>query len=185
MGAVFAIVSRKSGPLHGYLWQYRLEDNGSGRVRAVKVREFGDFSGNGEIEAIAVNDKLGFVYYADENYGIRKWSGDPEDAQASRELAVFGQDGFRTNREAIAVYSRAGGTGYIVCTDQVRGGSLYHISPREGSPGRPHDHRRIKVVQGGTGAADGLEITSHPLGSRFPSGLNGRNEQLRQKLLVL
>ncbi len=180
-GAIFAIVSRKTGPLHGYLWQYRLEDNGSGRVRAVKVREFGDFSGDGEIEAVAVDDELGFVYYADENFGIRKWSADPDDVRASRELAVFGQEGFRGNREGIAIYSRPGGKGYIVCTDQIRGGSLYRIYPREGSPGRPHEHPLIKVIQGGADATDGLEITPHPLGPRFPSGLmiamnsSGRN----------
>ena len=41
--AFFAIVSRKEGPSGAYLWQYRLEDDGAGRVRAVKVREFGAF----------------------------------------------------------------------------------------------------------------------------------------------
>src|SRR2546430_13244114 len=58
-GTVFAIVSRKVGPRVGYLWQYRLEDDGRGRVKATKVREFGVFSGAGRIEAIAVDDALG------------------------------------------------------------------------------------------------------------------------------
>src|SRR5437773_12195223 len=71
-GTVFAIVSRKAGPRVGYLWQYRLEDDGRGRVKATKVREFGVFSGAGEIEAIAVDDALGYVYYADEGDGIHK-----------------------------------------------------------------------------------------------------------------
>ena len=31
-GAIFAIVGRKEGPLEGYLWQYRLEDDGTGKV---------------------------------------------------------------------------------------------------------------------------------------------------------
>lgn len=60
-GAVFAIVSRKSGPGHDYLWQYRLEDDGAGKVKGGKVREFGSFSGRGEIEAVAVDDELGYV----------------------------------------------------------------------------------------------------------------------------
>jgi 3-phytase len=65
-GAIFAIVSPKAGPKDNYLWQYRLEDDGTGRVKATFVRRFGHFSGVGEIEAVAVDDELGYVYYADE-----------------------------------------------------------------------------------------------------------------------
>ena len=65
-GAVFAIVGARVGPKEGYLWQYRLEDDGTGRVRATKVREFGAYSDTKEIEAIAVDNELGHVYYSDE-----------------------------------------------------------------------------------------------------------------------
>ena len=59
-----------------YLWQYRLEDDGTGRVKAMYVRRFGLFSGVGEIEAVAVDDELGYVYYADEVSGITSgWGG--------------------------------------------------------------------------------------------------------------
>ncbi len=44
-GAVFAIVAPKNGPRQGYLRQYRLEDDGGGKVKAVHVRRFGNFSG--------------------------------------------------------------------------------------------------------------------------------------------
>ena len=60
-GAIFAIVSPKAGPKTNYLWQYRLDDDGTGRVKATFVRRFGAFSGNGEIEAVAVDDELGYV----------------------------------------------------------------------------------------------------------------------------
>ncbi len=65
-GAIFAIVSRKEGPADNYLWQYLLTDDGNGSVIAQKVREFGKYSGHKEIEAIAVDDQLGYVYYSDE-----------------------------------------------------------------------------------------------------------------------
>jgi 3-phytase len=65
-GAVFAIVGGKGGPAEGYLWQYRLEDDGAGKVKQTKVRAFGAYSGKKEIEAIAVDAELGFVYYSDE-----------------------------------------------------------------------------------------------------------------------
>lgn len=170
-GAVFAIVGRKSGPREGYLWQYRLEDDGAGRVKATRVREFGRFSGIGEIEAIAVDDALGYVYYADEGDGIHKWHADPDHLDAGRELAHFGRLGFSADREGIAIYAREDGTGYILCTDQLLRNSAYHIYPREGRPGQPHDHSELKVVRGGADSTDGIEATSAALGPRFPNGL--------------
>lgn len=181
-GVVFAIVGRKTGPREGYLWQYRLEDDGTGKVKGTKVREFGTFSGQGEIEAIAVDDVLGYVYYADEGNGIHKWHADPDHRDASRELAHFGTEGFQADREGIAIYTRPDGTGYVVCTDQIEGNSEYHVYRREGEPGKPHNHSTLlAVIRGGADSTDGIEITSTPLGPKFPNGLlvamnsSGRN----------
>ncbi len=93
-GAVFAVVGRKEGPTDStYLWQYRLEDDGNGNVKGKKVREFGIWSGIKEIEAIAVDDALGYVYYSDENVGIRKYHADPDaenaDLRRNRLVSVF------------------------------------------------------------------------------------------------
>jgi 3-phytase len=96
--AIFAVVSRTTGPKQGYVWQYRLEDDGTGKVKGTKVREFGTFSGDGEIEAIAVDDALGYIYYADEGNGIHKWHADPDHPDAARELAHFGTAGFQRPR---------------------------------------------------------------------------------------
>ena len=167
-----AVVGRKTGPRDGYLWQYRLEDDGAGKVRGVKVREFGGFSGQGEIEAIAVDDPLGYVYYADEGNGIHKWHADPDHPDAGRELAHFGREGFLGDREGIAIYARGDGTGYILCTDQVKGNSRYFIVRREGRASDPHDHSEVlKTVRGGADSTDGIEVTSAALGNRFPNGL--------------
>lgn len=170
-GSIFAIVGRKEGPREGYLWQYLLEDAGRGQVKATKVREFGRFSGVGEIEAIAVDDDLGYVYYADEGDGIHKWHADPDHPDAGQELAHFGKEGFLADREGIAVYALSDGTGYILCTDQVEGNSEYRIFRREGAPRAPHDHSElVKVVRGGADSTDGIEATSAPLGPSFPAG---------------
>jgi 3-phytase len=180
-GAVFAIVGRKTGPRQGHLWQYRL-DGKTGAINAVRVREFGNFSGVGEIEAIAIDDELGYVYYADEGDGIHKWHADPDHPQASRELAHFGRDGFTADREGIAIYAGKGGTGYIICTDQIPGNSQYRVYRREGTPANPHDHSELlKVFRGGADSTDGIEVLSHNLGPGFPHGLmvamnsSGRN----------
>jgi 3-phytase len=176
-GAVFAIVAPKEGPREGYLWQYRLNDAGGGRLGATFVRRFGNFSATtvreeNEIEAVVVDDALGYVYYADEADGIHKWHADPDHPDAGRELAHFARSGFRGDREGIAIYALPDGTGYIVGTDQLDEESEYHVYPREGAPGNPHDHsREIAVLRGGADATDGIEISSSALGPGLPSGV--------------
>jgi 3-phytase len=176
-GAVFAIVAPKEGPREGYLWQYQLTDAGGGRVGARFVRRFGKFSATtvreeNEIEAVAVDDAPGYVYYADEADGIHKWHADPDHPDAARELAHFARSGFRGDREGIAIYALPDGTGYIVGTDQLDEDSEYHVYPREGAPGNPHDHsREIAVLRGGADATDGIEISSRALGPGLPSGV--------------
>jgi 3-phytase len=171
-GAVFAIVAPKTGPRQGYLAEYRLEDDGAGRVKATAVRRFGGFLGGKEIEAVAVDDALGYVYYADEGSGIHKWHADPDHPDAGRELAHFGKTGFAGDHEGIAIYTRPNGTGYVVCTDQLDGNSHYHVYRREGGPGGPHDHAQmIRCIRGGADGTDGIEVTSAALGPQFPDGL--------------
>ena len=176
-GAVFAIVSPKEGPRDGYLWQYRLTDAGGGRIGATFVRRFGKFSATSvreenEIEAVAVDDELAYVYYADEGDGIHKWHADPDHPDAARELAHFGRNGFRGDREGIAIYATSARGGYIVCTDQLEGDSEYRLYPREGTPENPHDHsREVAVIRGGADSTDGLEISSRALGPTLPNGI--------------
>ena len=168
-GSIFAIVSRKEGPSGAYLWQYRLQDDGSGTVEAVKVREFGEFSGTGEIEAVAVDNELGYVYYSDEGAGIHKYHADPDAQDANVELALFGTDGFAQDREGISIYKIDDGTGYILVSDQQA--NTFRIFTREGAPGDPHDHQFIKSVAVSTNESDGSEVTSAALNDSFPDGL--------------
>jgi 3-phytase len=166
-GAIFAIVGGKDGPQSGYLWQYRLEDDGHGRVRGVKVREFGAYSGQKEIEAIAVDNELGYVYYSDETAGIRKYHADPD--AGNEELAFFGTSGFVRDHEGIGIYKHADGTGYLLVSDQQ--GQRLQVFRREGEPGNPHRHPAIAIIPVSALETDGLEVTSTPLGSAYPKGL--------------
>ena len=185
-GAIFAVVSPKAGPKSNYLWQYRLSDDGAGRVKATFVRRFGTFSGNGEIEAIVVDDELGYVYYSDERVGIHKWPVDPDAKDANQELALFGTTGYRREREGLGIYALANGTGYIVSVDQQPGESVFHIFRREGEPGRPHDHsEELMTFRGHADATDGLDVTSACARSGFSQRPDGRDEQFWQELPLL
>jgi 3-phytase len=167
-GAVFAIVGGKGGPTDGtYLWQYRLDVDGSGTVRGTKVRAFGGYSGQKEIEAIVVDDELGYVYYSDEGVGVRKYHADPD--AGSAELALFATSGVAEDHEGLAVYRRDDGTGYIILSDQQA--QRIHVFTREGSPGDPHAHRRLAVIPVKALETDGLEVTARSLGPTFPRGL--------------
>jgi 3-phytase len=170
-GAMFAIVSPKAGPKENYLWQYRLADDGTGHVKATLVRRFGSFSGLGEIEAIAVDDELGYVYYADEGAGIHKWHADPEVPGADRELALFGTAEYQQDREGLGIYALPGGKGYIVAVDQLPGESTFHVYRREGEPGDSHKHKVLFSFKGGADGTDGLDVSSAALGPDFPEGL--------------
>jgi len=168
-GAVFAIVGGKSGPAEGYLWQYRLEDRGDGIVRGVKVRAFGRFSGKKEIEAIVVDDALGYVYYSDETVGIRKYAADPDRTDANTELALFATTGFVQDHEGMAIYPTSDSTGYLIASDQQ--GQRMQLFRREGEPGKPHEHRSLVTIPVSAMETDGLDVTSVAVSPRFPRGL--------------
>ncbi len=169
-GVLFAIVSRSDyqAPRQGYLHQYRLVDDGTGTVRAVFTRSFGEWSGTKEIEAIAVDDELGFVYYSDENFGIRKYHADPLADDADEELGVFGRDGFAEDREGISIYGTGPGTGYILVSDQQN--NAFRVFPREGAADKPHEHPLLKSIDVSTIESDGSDVT-HVALPNFPGGL--------------
>lgn len=176
-GAMFAFVGGKSGPPVGYIGQYRIEDGGAGQVKLTLVRQFGRYSGRKEIEAIAVDAELGYVYYSDETVGVRKYAADPDAPRANDELALFGTTGFAGDHEGISIYKVNDGTGYLLVSDQQA--NQFRVYKREGEPGRPHEHTLVKTVPVAAIESDGSEVTSAVLSPKFPAGLfvamsNGR-----------
>lgn len=165
--AMFVIVGRKTGPTGSYLWQYKLEE-GEGAITARVVRKFGSFSGKKEIEAIAVDNELGFVYYCDEQAGIKKYYADP-DKKDDTELAFFGQNDFKADHEGIAIYKKSDATGYILVSNQQK--NTFMVYAREGSAGDPNKHQLIAEIPASTIECDGADVTSVNLGANFPNGL--------------
>ncbi|RYG02704.1 MAG: phytase [Chitinophagaceae bacterium] len=157
--AIFAIVGRKSGPKEGYLEQYLLKDS-AGIVVGELVRSFGAFSGLKEIESIAVDNELGFVYYSDEQFGVRKYYADP--AKGNAELAVFGKKEFSVDNEGISIYKFTDSTGYILVSDQ--GSNSFNIYPREG------EQKLLARVPVSAIESDGSDVTSVSLPG-FEGGL--------------
>jgi len=167
-GKMYAIVGRKTGPTDGsYLWQYLLSDNGSGQVKAELVRKFGVYSGKKEIESIAVDNELGYIYYSDEQYGVRQYYADPE--KGNEQLAQFGTTGFLEDHEGISIYKTSSRKGYILVSDQ--GANRFQIFSREGSVKNQFDHQLLKIVKVSAGHSDGSDVVNVPLNATFKHGL--------------
>ncbi|MBX3111885.1 MAG: phytase [Fimbriimonadaceae bacterium] len=169
-GALYAIVSRRAGPAEGYLGQYRLVAN-EGKVDAKFVRTFGQFSGrtptkDGEVTAVSVDDAEGAVYYADERKNLRRYPADPDAKKAGDQQAVFGADGFKGARSALAVYAQPKSDGFIVAVDSLPGGSELHLHRRTGKQGEV-----LSVVKTMADTASGVAVTSAQLGTKYPFGL--------------
>ncbi|AWM14903.1 3-phytase [Flavobacterium sediminis] len=156
---VYAIVGRKEGPAEGYLYQYELQPAGKG-LQAVLVRKFGKFSGKKEIEAIAVDAENGYIYYSDEEFGVRKYYAEP--SRGNQELSVFGQDKFLSDIEGIAIAKTTTKGGYIIVSDQQRG--TFNVFDRQ-------TNAFIKAVNLTTVETDGCDVVTTNLGTDYPKGL--------------
>jgi len=137
-------------------------------VKAEVIRKFGKYSGKKEIEAIAVDNELGFIYYSDEQSGIRKYVADP-DAKNNNELAFFGQKDFKADNEGIAIYKKTATTGYILVSNQQD--NTFNVYPREGANGNPNEYPLLAVIPTSTVECDGADVTNVNLGPKFKNGM--------------
>ncbi|MDC6365410.1 MULTISPECIES: phytase [Flavobacteriaceae] len=158
-GSFYAIVGRKAGPKEEYLHQLKLESDSTG-VTAKLVRKFGSFSGQKEIEAIAVDDENGLVYYSDEGVCIKKYYAEP--SMGNEELSCFGGEYFLEDIEGIAIASYENGEGYIIVSNQQQG--EFNIFSRK-------DNTFIKAVNLSTTETDGCDVVTVPLNDMFKNGL--------------
>ncbi|PRB01680.1 3-phytase [Chryseobacterium sp. MYb7] len=168
-GDIFVIVGRKSGPSDGYLWQYQLSEK-NGSITGKVVRKFGKYSGLKEIESIAVDDEMGYIYYSDEQFGVHKYYADPE--KGNEELSVFGKGDFKSDVEGISIYPTSKGKGYILVSNQQN--DTFNVYLRE-----DQSKGRIAEIPVSTLESDGSEVTNINLGPKFPKGVfvamsNGR-----------
>ncbi|WP_460543788.1 phytase [Echinicola sediminis] len=166
-GKHYVVAGRKNGPQDGtYLWQYEIIGK-EGKIELDLVRKFGAFSGKKEIEAIAVDEQLGYIYYSDEGVGVRKYHADP--VKGNEELALFATEGFVKDHEGISIYKLDDRSGYILVSDQEA--NRFHVFSREGTKAHPHQHDLVTVINTSTVSSDGSEVVSVPLNETFKKGL--------------
>ena len=157
-GQVSVFVSRKNGPQTGYLYQYELLSDSLG-VKINLLRKIGIFSGKKEIEAIAVDDEKGILYYSDEGVGIRTYHANPEKGDA--EIVLFGGEHFKDDIEGIAIAKYKNKSFLIVSNQQAHTFNVFNAET----------NAFIKEINLGTIETDGCDVTTLALGNKFPNGL--------------
>ena len=158
-GSLYAIVGRKNGPEDDYLHQFKIEFTND-QVTFTLVRKFGKYSGQKEIEAIAVDDALGFIYYSDETFGVRKYHAEPH--MGNEEINIFGGDTFKRDNEGIAIVALEGTNGYIIVSNQQA--ETFNVFSRD-------TNQFLKEINLNTKQTDGCDVVAIPLNSTFKSGL--------------
>lgn len=161
----------------GVMKQWRLVDNGSGRVDAVLVREF---SFDSQTEGCVADDDFGILYVGEEDVGIWKLSAEPDEGTERSLVDSVAEGNLTDDVEGLSLYYAADGNGYLVASNQ--GADNYALYERGG------DNRFLGLFHvvadkatgiDGASETDGLDVTSANLGPDFPHGLfvvqDGRN----------
>jgi 3-phytase len=162
----------------GKFRQWRLFDNGEGKVATEQVREFPVGS---QTEGCVADDESGFLYVGEEDRGIWKYSAEPDGGTDRVLVDSTGDDGRLTDDvEGLALWIGEDGRGFLIASNQ--GADNYAVYRREGDNAWVgHFHIVANPEPGIDGASetDGLDVTSRALGERYPAGLlvvqDGRN----------
>lgn len=160
-GTIFAIVAASN---EGLL-QFRLAPREDGTIGGTRVRQFGLRRNPEEIDAIAVDDELGFVYCSVKGAGIRKFRAEPDHPRARRTVSRFGEPGVSSDRESLAMYRSARGRGYLISRNRGDGDGEFLVYRREGA------NRELFAFRGGAEAVNAIEAVPENLGENLPEGI--------------
>ena len=144
----------------GDVVQYKLTDNGSGKVTGEQVRSWKIRKS----EAAVADDERGKVYIGEEDKGVWEVGGEPDDPAPGKLVVRVGENGLAGDVEGLAIYHRTGGEGYLIVSDQ--GVSEFKVYRRGGSH-EPIGRFSIR----GAEMTDGIDVCNAGLGPRFPKGL--------------
>jgi 3-phytase len=165
-GFIYAIVSRKSGPQNGYLHLYKVLAV-KGKISLQFQKSFGRYSGDGEIEAIAVEDQKGWVAYSDEGFGIQVYSIPDIVNKDTKPIATLGTKGYTGDREGL-VFIRDNRTGshLLLSSDQIENASEIEVYSCETWNPNP-----IKNFRTPSDSTDGIDASTASFGSSFKNGI--------------
>lgn len=160
--------------------QWELFDNGQGRVDGRVVRTF---DVGKETEGMVADDKLGYLFVAEEDTGIWRIAAEPGNTAKTR-VASVGEE-LTADVEGLAIYNMPDGDGYLIASSQ--GSSDFAVFERHYN----YDYLGRFRIGGDTQRkvdrvthTDGIDVANVSLGPRFPNGVfvaqddsNGKQNQ--------
>ncbi|MGH1392437.1 MAG: phytase [Trichormus sp.] len=172
----------------GDIAQFRLIDQGNGKIGAERVREFTiptDAGIDPQTEGMVADQELGYLYIGQENVGIWKFDAEPNGQNTGKlidKIKDLGGSNLTDDVEGLTIYYGKDGTGYLLVSSQ--GDNTFAVYSREGNNeylGRfaVGNNGSIDSVQ----ESDGADVVNVPLGANFPFGLfvtqDGSNDPAR------
>jgi 5'/3'-nucleotidase SurE len=163
----------------GDVGQYKLVDQGNGKVGVTRVREFtiplpsnAPEDASPQLEGMVADQELGYLYVGQEDVGIWKFRAEPNggvNGALIEPVKELGGQYITADVEGLTIYYGKNGTGYLLASSQ--GDNTFAVYTREGS--------NAYIGQFGVGSngsidstqeSDGAEVINVPLGSNFPFG---------------
>lgn len=140
--------------------QYELTDDGAGRIAGRRVRHWRI----GKAESAVADDEAGVIYIGEEEKGVWKVGGEPDDPAPGELVIRRGENGLSGDVEGLAIYHLPGGAGYLIVSNQVNSDfKVYERSDR---------HRFVGTFAiEGAERTDGIDVCNADLGPRFPNGV--------------
>ncbi|HEX5689891.1 MAG TPA: phytase, partial [Roseiflexaceae bacterium] len=175
-GMFYYIVNSQRGEVE----QWRLFDNGAGKVDAARVRAFDIGT---QAEGCVADDELGQLYIGEEDVGVWKYGAEPAAGETRTSVDTTSGSRLVQDVEGITIYDAGGGTGYLIVSSQ--GNNSYAVYRREGNNAYL---ATFQIANGngidGVSQTDGIDVTSANLGPAFPRGMfvaqDGRNDGCNQ-----
>ena len=154
----------------GHAEQWRLFDDGTGHVDALRVRTFEVGS---TTEGCVADDENGWLFISEEDVGIWRYGAEPGAGSARVQIDSTGGSGhLSADVEGLSIYYTAGGGGCLLASSQ--GHSRFVVYDRAA----PHAYRvtfqiganQALGIDAVTGT-DGIDVVNLGLGPAFPSGV--------------
>jgi 3-phytase len=159
--------------IDGGLQQWHLTPNDDNTVDG-KVVRFINFSE--QTEGCVADDETGYVYVAEEIFGIWKYPAHPDSIDSRGEVVDdVNNPNLSADIEGLTIYYAADGKGYLIASSQ--GNNSYAIYERQGN-NRYLGSFNItdlvvdgEIVIDGTTDTDGIDVTNRSLGEEYPFGM--------------
>ncbi|WP_427159585.1 phytase [Aliinostoc sp. HNIBRCY26] len=181
----YAFVNRRET---GDVAQFKLIDQGNGKIGAELVREFTIPTESGidpQTEGMVADQEMGYLYIGQENVGIWKFDAEPNGRNTGKlidKVKDLGGSYLTDDVEGLTIYYGQNGQGYLLVSSQ--GDNTFAVYNRGG------DNEYLgRFAVGNNGSidsvqeSDGADVVNVPLGPNFPYGLfvtqDGSNDPAR------